>query len=390
MRVITLTDIRLERTLNLPVVGRSIANPQLSSATTTGFGYMQPAGKGAFRRLRADTVLPSRSEGSRPPKVYASPHLTVVVYHHIADRVDAFTDRLMVTTPPELFRAHVRFFHDNYDVIAPGDLGDGKQPKRPLLITFDDAYRSVCEVASPILRDRNMEALFFINPAAILDRLLPTDNLLCLAMTVFGEDEVAKIAGCNLRPAPSLPRLLMTVVARLSAPQLAQLRQALLLRLGYTEADLFARTSLIMTPKHLAELGSYGLHAANHTMTHRMLHVLSAAELDYEIRAAKQRIEQATGQVVRWFSVPYGCDNDATADVLEMVAASGHAGAFLVQGRLNRYRTAANLLYRVSPRDVRMSLLPVSLSLLPALRSLRHAARPRPAAGQNAGFPRLS
>ena len=130
-----------------------------------------------------------------------------------------------------------------------------------------------------------------------------------------------------------------------------------------------------MTPAHLTALRSRGLHAANHTMTHRMLRALSAAELDYEIGVSKKRIEAASGQVVRWFGLPYGWDRDATANVLSTAAASGHLGTFLVQGRLNRFRPQPNLFYRVSPRDIRPSLLPACLTVLPTLRTLRHAAR---------------
>ena len=307
--------------------------------------------------------------------------ISVVVYHHIAAHTDAFTDKLRVTTSPENFRAHLQFYRKHYDLITPTDLDRGSLPKHPLLITFDDAYRSVCEAASPLLKDAGAEALFFINPSAVLDDRTPTDNLLCFAATVLGEEEVFRLIGGQSKHVPTLSQLLMTTVARLSAPDLARVREALLGRIGYTDANLHARANLFMSPAHLRDLRSYGLHAANHTMTHRMLHVLSPTELDYEIRQAKDRLEKATGQVVRWFSMPYGWKRDATAELLSAVAGSGHAGAFLVQGRLNRFRPQPNLFYRISPRDIKPFLLPVSLSLLPALRTLREATRARSAAG---------
>ncbi len=303
--------------------------------------------------------------------------LTTIVYHHVAARADAFTDKLLVTTRPETLRSHLQFYQKHFDIITPEDLEKAHLPKRPLLITFDDAYRSVCEVAAPILREFGVEALFFINPAAVLDRRVPMDNLLCFATTVLGQDEVHQIVGSHARSTPALPSLLMSVIARLPASELARIRQALLDRLGYTEEKLHARSELFMTPDQLANLRAYGLHAANHTMTHRMLHALSACELDDEIRHSKDRIEQAAGQPVRWFSLPYGRDDDATPEALSVIAASGHTGAFLVQGRLNRFQPSADLLCRISPRDAGPVLLPVSLWLLPVLRTLRHAARRR-------------
>ncbi len=346
------------------LVASEAARPRTVPAQEYGTAFRQadPASAPGWPKRVARSGVPARA-------------LTVVVYHHIAARADAFTDKLLVTTRPETFSAHLKFYHSHYDVIAPGDLATGHLPRRPLLITFDDAYRSVCDVAAPILREFGAEALFFINPAAVLDRLLPTDNLLCFATTVLGQDEVNRIAGVRPGAAPALPDLLMSVTARLPAPDLQRVRQALLDRLGYTEERLHARSELIMTQDQLANLRSYGLHPGNHTMTHRMLHALSAGELEDEIRRSKDRLEQATGQAVRWFSFPYGCDDNATPEALAVIAGSGHAGAFLVQGRLNRFQPSADLLCRISPRDAGPALLRTSLWLLPVLRTLRHAMR---------------
>ncbi len=343
--------------------------------TATAASLVEEAGPAHTRAAPADLPVPSTRNVASPSG--ATRALTVVVYHHVAARADAFTDKLLVTTRPETFRAHLQFYQKHYQVITPRDLDSGNLPKRPLLITFDDAYRSVCDVAGPILREFGFEALFFINPSAVLDARMPTDNLLCFATTVLGEHEVNCIVGGQANPARPLPDLLMSVVARLPAPELATIRQALLDRLDYTEERLHARSGLFMTREQLANLHEYRLHAGNHTMTHRMLHALSAVELDDEIRHAKERIEEATGQKVRWFSLPYGRDGDATPEALSVIAASGHAGAFLVQGRLNRFQRFADLLCRVSPRDAGPWLLPVSLWLLPVLRTLRRAARAR-------------
>ncbi len=349
---------------------------QLERSVTASAAALPLRGRTALCHS-ASTDVSSRPKSVVQSQTCSARALTTIVYHHVAARADAFTDKLLVTTRPETLRSHLQFYQKHYDMITPGDLGLGHLPRRPLLITFDDAYRSVCDVAAPILREFGVEALFFINPAAVLDRRVPTDNLLCFATTVLGQDEVHQIVGGHARSAPALPSLLMSVIARLPADELARIRQALLDRLGYTDEKLHARSELFMTPDQLANLRTYGLHAANHTMTHRMLHALSACELDEEIRHSKDRIEQATGQPVLWFSLPYGRDDDATPEALSVIAACGHAGAFLVQGRLNRFQPSADLLCRVSPRDAGPVLLPVSLWLLPVLRTLRHAARRR-------------
>ena len=55
--------------------------------------------------------------------------------------------------------------------------------------TFDDAYRSVLDVAGPILKAANAPSVFFVNPATVTDSFLPVDNVLSIAIEEFGGKE---------------------------------------------------------------------------------------------------------------------------------------------------------------------------------------------------------
>ncbi|MEQ1831110.1 MAG: polysaccharide deacetylase family protein, partial [Pirellula sp.] len=58
--------------------------------------------------------------------------------------------------------------------------------KPALLITFDDAYRSVYTNALPMLREEGIPAVFFVNAALIGNRTLSTDNLVTYIANTFG------------------------------------------------------------------------------------------------------------------------------------------------------------------------------------------------------------
>ncbi len=75
--------------------------------------------------------------------------LRAVLYHHLGEPC-LFTRRIGVCTPPELFEAHIECLVCDYDIMSLDDVLDGTLPKRPLLITFDDAYRSALDVGAPI------------------------------------------------------------------------------------------------------------------------------------------------------------------------------------------------------------------------------------------------
>src|SRR5688572_19290316 len=97
----------------------------------------------------------------------ARPSLRAVLYHHVTDHACSLVDRLAVSTPPNAFEAHVRKLARDYQFVSLGEVLSGELPRRALLITFDDGYRSVAEVALPILRRLDVPSVFFITGACL-------------------------------------------------------------------------------------------------------------------------------------------------------------------------------------------------------------------------------
>lgn len=108
----------------------------------------------------------------------AFPGVAVLGYHGL--RPD---DQAPATMPLESlhvrvsnFDAHCRLIRDTCHPISLDDwrraAAGGRLPDRPVLITFDDGYRSVSTIAAPILAKYNLPAAVFVCSEPIAERRL--------------------------------------------------------------------------------------------------------------------------------------------------------------------------------------------------------------------------
>jgi glycosyltransferase involved in cell wall biosynthesis len=91
--------------------------------------------------------------------------LPVLLYHRIGPAVAGSYPSLTVS--PGRFRLHVRWLHRRgYRTVRPRDwlawLDEGAPlPRRPVMITFDDAYADLAHHAFPVLREHGFSAVVF-------------------------------------------------------------------------------------------------------------------------------------------------------------------------------------------------------------------------------------
>jgi peptidoglycan/xylan/chitin deacetylase (PgdA/CDA1 family) len=182
-----------------------------------------------------------------PPSPRAEPLATATLTYHSLDDSGS-----VISVSPSAFRAHMRSLRDNgFSGIALGRLldaweGRASLPPRPVVLTFDDAFRSFGEVARPVLEAAGFSA------------------------TVFAV--AGRCGGTNDWPGqlPAVPRLPL-----LSAAELRDLAAA-----GF-------------------EIGSHGL-------THAALDGLAASEAEREVVGSKRALEDALGRRVEVLAYPYG------------------------------------------------------------------------------------
>ena len=98
--------------------------------------------------------------------------MPVLMYHHM---VPEGQDCNGMTITPGKFRADLDIIlAKGYTPVLPGELAAGAPlPEKPILITFDDGYRSNYDLVYPILREYGVKACISI---IVLMPDLPTDN----------------------------------------------------------------------------------------------------------------------------------------------------------------------------------------------------------------------
>src|SRR5450432_860800 len=117
----------------------------------------------ALMHLRRLAPIPSR--------------LTILTYHHIAESLPGYRfDPGVADATPVQFRRQMELVAKYATPVTIADvvkaLDGGSLPKNPVMITFDDGYKSCRETALPILASVGLPAVFFVPTSFITERLL--------------------------------------------------------------------------------------------------------------------------------------------------------------------------------------------------------------------------
>ena len=315
--------------------------------------------------------------------------LRCVLFHDVSETESSFTRGLGITITPRNFEAALRFLVKHYTPVSLQDVlsnANGRGlPPRPVLVTFDDGYASVCEFAAPLCRKLGVPAVSFVNAACLDNRQLALDNLVCYVANVLGMSTinaaVRVVNGIEDFELRSLGEVFTRFLPAISLRTRDAFRDALVRLALIRECDLASEAGLYMTSQQVGEMATFNFEVGNHTYTHVNCRCLSRADFGREVDRNKTVLEASSGQRVRSFSVPYGSSADLTPDVAEHLEDSGHEAVFLVESLANGQANCMRL-YRVSIKAGSDATLFSEIEVLPRLRAIRNhllrATNPRP------------
>lgn len=201
------------------------------------------------------TPVIDRRRATAPPRVA----IPALAYHKVAAIPDHARHRCNYVTPGQ-FKAQLRYLSTlGYRSISFAELlayrrGDGDLPRRPILITFDDGYRSILEFALPTLADFGFVATVFV----VTDRLGETNR--------WDADEI--------------------------------------------QEPLLSRSDL-------SRVVGAGHEIQSHTQTHRNLTQLTVAEAWAELQASRLQLEAELQRPVDVIAYPWGATNDCVQDLAQ-------------------------------------------------------------------------
>lgn len=186
-----------------------------------------------------------------------APEAVPVLTYHSLDETGS-----VLSTPPAFFQAQMRSLRARgFSAVRLGDVldawdGRAARPPRPVALTFDDGFRSVCDSAAPVLEELGFRATIF---------------------AVAGH-----CGGRNDWP---------------SQPPDAPLQP-------------------LLSTSELRGLADRGFEIGAHGVTHAPLDRLDAAAAEQEIAGSKRKLEDVLGLPVTLFAYPYGVASPAVRELV--------------------------------------------------------------------------
>lgn len=309
-----------------------------------------PASPGGLRASAAAALGYVAASGVAAPllrfasRVRGGPAFAVLTYH----RVGNSDDRFFFGIEPDAFREQMTLLASRWRVLPLSELlaraAAGTLPPESAAITFDDNYRSVHELALPILSELNLSATIFAPTSPLVDggRALWFDRVL----------HAFKHAGSGAVSVPRVPGLERPVGASSERRYAAALRAlAWMKRLGEDRRE--AALDLIeeaLEPAPLSQEPGHALadwdqlHAwvaaggevGSHTVTHPILSRLSRERIREELVWSRRVLEEGLDAPVRTFAYPNGGVDDLDEMVCAEVARAGYEFAFTTQAGIHR------------------------------------------------------
>lgn len=208
------------------------------------------------------------------------------------------------------FEAHCRVVRETCDPISLDDWraalsGGAALPPRPVLITFDDGYRSVLTIAAPILKDLGLPAVAFVCSDLVERRRL-----------LWFDDLAAREGERAVGPWKTRPYAEWLAACAASPREVA-----------------VDDPRALMTPDDVGALSRQpGIEIGSHTARHPILAQATAAEQRAEIEESRAALERWSGRPVRAFAYPNGRPRiDYTDTTLALLGELGFDVAFTTQ-----------------------------------------------------------
>lgn len=255
----------------------------------------------------------------------------VVNYH----RVLAQQDPLLASEPDvDVFRWQMELLARCFNVLPLHDavaaVATGTVPPRAVCITFDDGYRSVHDLALPVLREFGLPATVFVTSGHLGQGSMWNDRIIEAVQTFPGKELDLSALGLGAYPLYNLDdrRIAVGTLTERSKYLPPQARHTLVERLEALVGNGLVQ-GLMLTPEMVVNLDRHGIEIGAHTVSHPILTSLDDDSARLEISAGKEQLESILGKPVRLFAYPNGkVDKDFDRRHVNMVREAGFTAAF--------------------------------------------------------------
>lgn len=277
------------------------------------------------------TGLTLRALGNALGTTIGRNRICVINYHRVlhtpepllASEPDVHTFRWQMELLARCF--HVMSLHDALRAVATG-----KVPQRAVCITFDDGYRSLHELALPVLREFGLPATAFVTSGYIGQGSMWNDRIIdAIEAMPTGQLDLADIGlgSYQLNNIAERKHSLELLIER-SKYLPPDARDGLVNRLDLLTGKEIAQDPML-TRDMIIDLNRHGVDIGAHTISHPILTSLDDDSARREITGGKAQLEEILNKPVRLFAYPNGkAGKDFDERHVAMVREAGFEAAF--------------------------------------------------------------
>lgn len=261
--------------------------------------------------------------------------VSILTYHHVADDDPAYPyDPGVADATPQQFRRQMETLARYGTPIGIDELIRAVEgaplPKNPVMVTFDDGYRSCHDVALPILRAVGMRATFFVPTGFVTDRKLYWWEriAICLSQARRDAETIAFPRRIEVRSKdPATQRMLADLIKNTPNLDVKRFLDDLCGTFGVEWSDdieAMHADNLIMSWDHVRALSRAGMDVESHSRWHRVLQTLDDGLLRDELAGSKRDLESQLGRPCRAIAYPVGRRIAHVKRIRDAVIAAGY------------------------------------------------------------------
>lgn len=265
--------------------------------------------------------------------------LLVLTYHGVVAKHQKDRLRYANTVSVPEFDKHLTALRKKFHPVSAAEvLGwyEGKHdlPDNPVLVTFDDGYRNNLTLAAPVLKAHNVPCVFhmatgYIGTSRTLWTTEVVERLAQWRYTFVPTPDGAKApVPQNTAERGQLAHRVKEQCKRISWDDLQKYLERL--RDPGHDFDVDEELCSFMSWDEVRELRSQGFDIGSHTVEHPILSQLTDAQLGFELRESKRRIEYELNESCPIIAYPNGDTGSVSQAVVNAVRYEGYRMGFTV------------------------------------------------------------
>lgn len=259
-------------------------------------------------------------------KISSSQHLEKVknqsvfpYYHIVANDKKWHIKYLYLYKGTECFYSDIELLSKHYIPLPVEKIIEAKEKRNTFLLTFDDGLREVYTTIYPILKEKGLSAVFFINPDYVDNKKMMYKHRLSVLLSFIEKsnfdknilNQVARICSFTYRDEKSFKQIFL----KLKSVKEKEIDQVFEL-LNINEKEYLEEKKLYLSRDEIQEMMDNGFYFGGHSMSHRPLHELTFEEQKREIIDSVQWLKDNFGTTYSFFAFPFS-DKGISSKLIE-------------------------------------------------------------------------